>query len=202
MKFFKQKLPLDRLSPPTTPARRQPRRAYCPPTRYPQPANPPPAARQPATRSPPTRHPPKRTPKSTHKRSRRRSALLGFAFAQLLACRFARCARRSPLLGFAFAQVRACACASPRVRSPLAANTVSYANAAISGGFRGSLPAPHPPPVRAGGSPPASLWSPRVACGRLVPARGCLVVASCFCRPAQRFGGRRRPKVRPLAPCC
>ena len=246
MKFFKQKHHLYRLSPPTTPARRRPRRAYCPPTRYPQPANPPPAARQPATRNPPTRypqpanpppaarqpatrnpptrhpqpanpppatrqpatrnpqthHPPKHTPKSTHKRSRRRSALLGFAFALLLACRFARCARRSPLLGFAFAQVRACACASPRVRSPLAANTVSCANAAISGGFRGSLPAPHPPPVRAGGSPPASSWSPRVACGRLVPARGRLVVASCFYRPAQRFGGRRRPKARPLAPCC
>ena len=136
------------------------------------------------------------------KRSRRRSALLGFAFALLLACRFARCARRSPLLGFAFAQVRACACASPRVRSPLAANTVSCANAAISGGFRGSLPAPHPPPVRAGGSPPASSWSPRVACGRLVPARGRLMVASCIQRAAQRFGGRRRPKARPLAPCC
>ena len=185
------------LSPPTAPARRRPRRAYCPPTRhpqpanpppatrqpatrslptrYPQPANPPPAARQPATRNPPTRYPPKHTPKYTRKRSRRRSALLGFAFALLRACRFARCARRSPLLGFAFAQVRACACACPRVRSPLAANTVSYANAAISGGFRGSLPAPHPPPVRAGGSPPASSWSSRIACGRLVPARGRLV---------------------------
>lgn len=138
------------------PTRRRPRRAY----------------------RPQTRHPPKHTPKSTCKRSRRRSALLGFAFALLRACRFARCARRSPLLGFAFAQVRACACACPRVRSPLAANTVSYANAAISGGFRGSLPAPHPPPVRAGGSPPASSWSPRVACGRLVPARGRLVVST------------------------
>ena len=183
MKFFKQKLRLDRLSPPTAPARRQPRRAYCPPTRHPQPANPPPATRQPATRNPPTRHPqPANPPPATRQPATRknirpnpcanaRGAVLPcsalpsrcFSPAASPAARAALPCSASPLRRFAPALAPALGFARPSPLIPLAALTPLLAAA-----FGARSPPPTRRPFGRGARPPR----PR---GRLVS----LVVALC-----------------------